>query len=279
MERFKRSWTLARASWAVIRDNRELLRYPLISGVLVSVLGAILLVILYSMGMLQSGDDGSLSIPGIIGLFLLYMVTYTVVIFCNVALVSDVMAVFDQRSPASGSGWSVARSEIRNILGYAAIASTVGVLLSLLSNKEGAGTQILAAIGGAAWSLATFLVVPVLVVEQVGPLDALKRSASLLKKTWGEQIIGNAGIGLVTGLATVLVVVIGAGLIWLASLASSTALLVVAIALVVLLVAVVAIVTTAMGTVYSAATYRYANNQQVAGFEAANLLPTAFTAK
>ena len=137
MHRFKRSWALARASWAVIRENRDLLRYPLISGILVTFLGVILLVILYSMGMLSSDTDGSLSIPGLIGLFLMYMVTYTVVIFCNVALVSDVMAVFDQRSAASGSGWNVARSEIRNILGYAAIASTVGVILNLLSSKGG----------------------------------------------------------------------------------------------------------------------------------------------
>ena len=79
--------------------------------------------------------------------------------------------------------------------------------------------------------------VPVLVVEQVGPVDALKRSASLLKKTWGEQIIGNAGIGLVTGLATIVAVAIGGGLVWLAAMSSSTVLVVVAIVLAVLAVA------------------------------------------
>jgi hypothetical protein len=278
MSRFGRSWRLAQSSWAVINEHRALLRFPLLSGVVSTVLGLIAIVILWSVGLLDTGSDGEFSIPGLVGLFLLYLVTYTVVIFCNVALIAEVMAVFSGQ-PADRSGWDVARSEIRNIVGYAAIAATVGVILSVISSKGGRGTEIVAAIGSAAWSVATFLVVPVLVVEQVGPVDAVKRSASLLKRTWGEQIIGNAGIGLVSGLATFVVIAAGGLLIWLASLTSVVALVVVAAILAVIALAVVLVVTSAMGSVYSAAVYRYANHEQADGFEAIELLPSAFRVK
>jgi len=280
MSRFGRSWRLAQASWAVIRDNRALLRYPLISGVSSTILGLIALVILWSLGLVDAGStDGEISIPGMIGLFLLYLVTYTVVIFCNVALVSEVMAIFSGNRANGQTGWDVARSEIRNILGYAAIAATVGVILQVIASKGGRGGEIVSALGSAAWSVATFLVVPVLVVEQVGPADALKRSASLLKRTWGEQIIGNAGIGLVSGLVTVAVVLLGAGLVWLAWLTSVTALVVLAAIVAIFALAVVLVVTSAMGTVYAAAVYRYATNQPAQGFDAVELLPSAFRVK
>jgi ABC-type multidrug transport system fused ATPase/permease subunit len=279
MSRFGRSWRLAQSSWAVIRDNRALLRFPLISSVTSTILGLIALVILWSVGLIDTGTDGEISIPGLIGLFILYLVTYTVVIFCNVALVSEVMAIFSGRPAGSTSGWEVARSEIRNIVGYAAIAATVGVILSLISGKGGRAGEIAAALGSAAWSLATFLVVPVLVVEQVGPADALKRSASLLRRTWGEQIIGNAGIGIVSGLATVIVVALGAGLVWLAWLTSVTALVVLAVIVAVIAIAIVLVITSALGSVYGAAVYRYATDQTAEGFEAIDLLPNAFRVK
>lgn len=110
------------------------------------------------------------------------------------------------------------------------------------------------------WTLATFLIVPVLVVEDVGPVDGLKRSTTLLKRTWGEQIAGNAGIGLVTGLAMVVVIVI-------------------AVIPVLVAVAITMTVTSAVGTVYSATTYRYATQEPVTGFGASDLLPTAFKPK
>ena len=36
-------------------------------------------------------------------------------------------------------------------------------------------------------------------------MEAIKRSANLLKKTWGEQIVGNFGVGIVFGLLSFLV--------------------------------------------------------------------------
>jgi hypothetical protein len=279
MHRFGRSWELAKASWGVIRSDWTLLRFPIISGVLATMVGLCAIVILYSAGLFDTTSTDDISIPSLIGLFLFYLVTYTIVIYCNVALVSSVIARFGGQPETGDTGWAAAQKRWRKIIGWAAISATVGVLLNILSSKGGRGTEILAAIGGAAWSLATFLIVPVLVVEDVGPVDALKRSASLLKRTWGEQIIGNAGIGLVTGLMVLVVAVIGGGIIWLAVLTSNAVVIGIAVVPVVIALAIVLAVTSAMGTVYSAATYRYATSQPVEGFGAADLLPTAFRAK
>ncbi|MEI8241604.1 MAG: DUF6159 family protein, partial [Actinomycetota bacterium] len=90
--------------------------------------------------------------------------------------------------------------------------ATVGLVLQLLRERGGIAGVILAALGGMAWNIITFLVIPVLVVEGVGPVSAIKRSAGLLKKTWGEQIIGTAGIGLVFGLLGFAVAVVGIAL-------------------------------------------------------------------
>jgi hypothetical protein len=64
-----------------------------------------------------------------------------------------------------------------------------------------------ASLGGAIWSLVTFLVVPVLALEGIGPIDAIKRSAQLFRQRWGQQVTGNVVIG---GIAT-LVVIVGVG--------------------------------------------------------------------
>ncbi|MEJ7901636.1 MAG: DUF6159 family protein [Thermomicrobiales bacterium] len=281
MARLRRSWELAKASWGVIRSDWTLLRFPLVAGVLSTVLGGLALLFLYVSGVFDGEETGTddVSIGALTGLFILYFITYTVVIFCNVALVSTVMAIFAGQPVHADTGWAAARSRWKKITGWAAIAATVGVLLNVLSNRGDRVTEILAVIGAAAWSLATFLIVPVLVVEDVGPVDALKRSTTLLKRTWGEQIAGNAGIGLVTGLLMVGVIAIGGGLIWLAAMTSNVVVIVVAVIPVLVAVAITMTLTSAMGTVYSAATYRYATNEPTVGFGASNLLPTAFAAK
>lgn len=279
MGRLRRSWELAKASWGVIRSDWTLLRFPLVAGVLSTILGGLAILFAAFTGAFDDSGSDNISVGSIIGLFLFYLVTYTVVIFCNVALVSTVMARFAGQPDSADTGWAAARARWKKIVGWAAIAATVGVLLNLLSNAGDRVGDVLAVIGAAAWSLMTFLIVPVLVVEDVGPVGALKRSSTLLKRTWGEQLAGNAGIGLVTGLLMVGVIAIGGGLIWLAAMTSNVAVIVIAVIPVLLAVALGLAITSAMGTVYSAATYRYAVNEPSAGFGAADLLPTAFVAK
>jgi hypothetical protein len=280
MERIRRSWHLVRASWAVLRQNWSLLRFPLVASVLSTIVALLAIGLLWGPGITESDmastDDAGTSLLTYGGVFVLYLVLSFVVVYCNTALTSLVLARFAGREPGGDAGWSAANRRWKQVLGWSAISATVGVLLSVLRDRSRAG-GFAAAIGGEAWSLATFLVIPVLVIEDIQPITAAKRSASLLKRTWGEQIVGTAGLGLVTGLVTLVVVLIGGGIVWLAVSTGHTAAVVAAVIPVVVALMILIALNSALGTIYRAAVYQYATGQPVAGFGEPDLLNDAFT--
>jgi len=277
-ERMRRSWSLARASWAVLRAHRSLLVYPLVSASVIAVLGGLLPVALAWVRLFDESVDPGFSVRGVVAFVLVYMVTFTIVLFCNVALVAEVIARFDGLPRATPSGWSVAKSELRGIVAYAVFASTVASVLSLVLSRAGRGLGILSLLLPASWSLGTFLAVPILVVERVGPREALARSASLLRATWGKQFLGSFGIFVIKWLAIALVIVAGVLLIILTALTAFAPLVLLAVILVVAAVALVLVMGSAVTTVYSAATYRHVTNQPVPGFEALDALPDPIVA-
>jgi len=135
-----------------------------------------------------------------VAMFLFYLALYTVVIFFNVALVVSTSQILDGAEPSTGHGLREAARRFWAVLGYAAISATVGVLLRMFEERLPFVNRLVVRIVGAAWAVTTFLVVPVLVHRDVGPVDAVKQSATMLRATWGENLIGNAGIGLVLNL-------------------------------------------------------------------------------
>jgi hypothetical protein len=177
------------------------------------------------------------------------------------------MIRLDGGDPALRDGLAAAKSRLPAILGYAAIAATVGVLLQAMKNRDNFLVRLLGSGLGAAWTLATFLVVPILVSRDVGPIDALKQSVGLLKRTWGENAIGNIGIGAAFGLITFAVVLVGVGLTVLAAQASIA--LAIAVGIVFGIgVLLLGIYQAALSGIYSAALYRYAvSNETPAAFQ------------
>jgi hypothetical protein len=165
------------------------------------------------------------------------------------------------QDPTFGDGMRIARQHVGSIFGYAVIAATVGVILSLIRGRgeqRNLGRDIAAGLGQMAWNIATFLAIPVLVSQPIGPIQALTESTRLLKKTWGEQIIGSTGIGLIFGLAIFGLILGGVALaVILASNEQGLAALIVII-LTVLLVALLAVLQTALNGIYKAAVYLYA---------------------
>ncbi len=158
--------------------------------------------------------------------------------------------------PTVRDGFRIALSRLPAILGYAAISATVGMIRRAIAERGGVVGAIGSAIVGIAWNLATFLAIPVLVVEGVGPIEAAKRSGGLLKRTWGEQVVGKLGIGLVFGLMALAVILVGGALVAvLASVAAPLA--IVAIVLVVIAVAAIALVGAAVSGIFTASLYRY----------------------
>ncbi|WP_298577500.1 DUF6159 family protein [uncultured Luteimonas sp.] len=267
-EKFSRSWDLVKASASVLRSDKELMLFPVISGIATLVVLATFLLPMFALRIFAEG----IGLGGVVFGFLFYFVQYSVMIFFNCALVGAAMIRLDGGDPTLADGFNAARAKIPSILGYAAIAATVGVLLQALKSKDNNFLVRLAGSGlGAAWTLATFLVVPVLVSRNVGPVDALKESVSLLKRTWGENAVGQVGIGAAFGLITFAFVLVGVALTLLAAQASF-ALAVVVGALFLLAVLLVGIYQAALSAIYSAALYRYAvSHETPAAFRDAGL--------
>lgn len=264
MERIGRSWALAKASYRVLRADRELVVFPLISFIaLVAVL--ISFAVPLALVGIADFDTGELSPAGIALGFVFYVVAYAVAFFFNTALVGAAMIRLNGGDPTVSDGIRIATSRLPAIVGYAIIAATVGMILRWISERAGILGAIVAGIFGFAWSVATFLVVPVLVVEQVGPIEAVKRSSSMLKKTWGEQLVGGFGLGLVFGLIMFAVAVIG-GAIIVGLAAISTTLMFVGIVALILALGAVALVASALGGIYTAAVYRYATTGEAGEF-------------
>ena len=134
-------------------------------------------------------------------LFAFYFLSYFVVIFFNAALITCAHDSLMGRPTSFGQGMANAGKHLPAILGWAFISATVGVIIRTIAERTGIVGQIVVGIFGAAWNIVTFFVVPVIVVEDGSPVAALKKSGSMLKRTWGENVIGNAGIGIVLFLA------------------------------------------------------------------------------
>jgi hypothetical protein len=275
MGRFARSWELVKLCWGVLQQDKELVVFPIVSLVCVLIVTATFLVPGIFSGFWQQVADGGVGAAVIVLIVVFYLVQYFVIIFFNAALISAARIRLGGGDPTLGDGLRGAWAHLPAILGYAAIAATVGLVLSFIRQQGGAAGGIVAGLGGMAWNVLTFLAVPVLVIEGVGPIEAIKRSGGLLKKTWGEQLIGSASISLVFGLLGVAVMfgggllgalIIGAGVVW-----AGVAVILVALAAVL----VVALLGATLHGIYAAALYGYAVGGD-SGVFGADVLAAAF---
>ena len=277
--RISRSWELIKASGAVLRQDKELLLFPLFSSIATLVVAATFIVPLFLTGTFERSIEPGSETAYMVFLFLFYLVQYSIIFFFNCALVGAAMIRLDGRDPTVSDGLRIASSRIVQIIGYAAIAATVGLILRLIEERAGFIGRWIAGLVGLAFTVATFLTVPILVTRDVGPIDAVKESAALLKKTWGENIIGNAGMGFVFFLFYLGTIGVGVALIAGVAQTANVALIVLVVAIVVLTVVGLALVQSALQGVYSAALYRYATEGNAGESFPTALLGEAFRPK
>jgi hypothetical protein len=279
IERFSRSWELIKASGAVLRQDKELLLFPFFSAIATLIVAASFIVPLIATGAFERSIAPGEETSYMVFLFLFYLVQYFIIFFFNSALVGAAMIRLDGGDPTVKDGLRIASSRVMQILGYAAIAATVGLILRIIEERAGFIGRWITGLIGLAFTVATFLTVPILVSRNVGPVDAVKESAALLKKTWGENIIGNGGMGFVFFLFYLLAGGIGFVFIFGAAQTGNASLIVLVIAMVVLAVVGLALVQAALQGVYSAALYRYATDGNVGESFSSALLGEAFRPK
>ena len=278
-ERISRSWQLVKASANVLRQDKELVVFPLVSVAALILVVASFAVPVLGFDLLASASARHLSAPAYVLGFLFYFTQYFVIAYFNTALVGAAMMRLDGGDPTLGDGLRIANRRIVAIAGYALIAATVGMLLRALQQRLGFIGRMVVGLLGAAWSVATFMVVPVLAATDVGPVDAVKESARLLRKTWGENVVGQAGMGFVFGFIFFAVIGMGTVLVVGAIAAQSVALIVAALVVMMLALGITALVHSALAGIYSAALYRYATKGEgMPGFDG-DALRLAFAPK
>ncbi|MCL4870567.1 MAG: hypothetical protein KJ063_16515 [Anaerolineae bacterium] len=273
------SWQLVKASAAVLAADKELMIFPIISAI-----GTIIVTLTFAFPLILSGFfegvfGGLGQIVGFLVLFVFYVVQYFVIFFCNTALVGAALIRLNGGDPTVADGFRIALKHAPSIAGYALIAATVGIILRWLSERGGMIGRLVVSLIGFAWNIATYLVVPVLVMEEVGPVEAIKRSASLLRKTWGEQLVGNFGLGAVFGLVTVLLILLMVPLIAAAVALQNLILIGLVVITFVMAFILLGLVNSALSGIYAAAVYNYAANGKTGDFFDPEIIKHAFRSK
>ncbi len=277
--RIRSGWALARQSLRVLMLDRGLLVFPFLSGI-----SCVLLLASFAGGVWASGlagaDGEARNTVGWILLFAYYFANYFVIVFFNSALVACAMIRFRGGVPTVGAGMHAARERLAPIAAWALLAATVGVLLKMIAERVGFVGRIVISLLGMAWTVGSYFVVPVLVVEKTGPIDAFKRSIAILKKTWGESIVGNLGLGLIVILSTlVLLALVGIITIVVALNVGGWGVVFAGLALMVLIIILAALVGSALNAIVLSALYLYVTEGKVPEAFTGARLEQAFVAK
>jgi hypothetical protein len=254
MGRFGRTWELTKGSWAILRKDKELAWLPFISAVISLAVAAA--CFLPFMLVTDDTTNGGGFQPGAMGYVMIVVATVVITFvgtYFNGALVCGALERIRGGDPTLGSAFRGATSHFHRLAPWALFAATVSLLLQVIQNIRFVG-PIITRLLGLAWNLVTFLTIPILIVEDLGPIDGLKRSAQLFKQTWGENVIGQFGFGLIGMVAMLPGLVVGGGL----AASGSSALVGVGIGVMVVSVIVVSVVMSALSGIFKTALYLYA---------------------
>jgi hypothetical protein len=267
MDRLARSFRLVEQSYRLLMQDKELMLLPLISGAVALLFIAPVILVGAFGGAFFFEPGPALYVP----IFLMYVLVYSVGYFFQAAVIAGATERMRGGDPTVSSALTAAARRIGPIVMWAVISATVGMILKAIQDRVGFIGKLVVGLLGAAWAFATFFVVPVVVLEDRTIEDSFKRSVSLFKKTWGENLIGGASIGLAMFCGWVTLVAATGLLAYVAGLAALVLFVPGAIGLIVF--------SSALQGVFTASLFRYATEGQgPAGFDP-DLLQNAFVPK
>ena len=187
--KFSRAFRIVKSCWKVLLLDKEILVFPLLSLITLGALLGVTVGPLWVSGELFTfleamSDSGETEVEiwTIAVCFLAYFVTYFVIIFFNSALIACVSIRFAGGDPTVMDGLKAATQRLPLIFAWALFTSTVGFILKMLESKSKGLMKILISFLGAGWAIASYFAVPVLVAEKAGPITAVKRSVSIIKR-------------------------------------------------------------------------------------------------
>jgi hypothetical protein len=283
MGKFSRSWELAKQSFAIIRSDKQLMLFPVISAVACLIVTAVIATggtLLMLPSITSAAASGERFNPNqspvfLLGMFTLYVANYFVMVFFNVALVGVANSRLMGGKWTFRDGLELAWARKGTIFQWALVAATVGMILRTLEERMGLIGRLIMRLIGVAWALACYFVVPVLAFEDLSPFEAVKRSSKLFRDTWGEKVIGGFSLSLVS----LVLMLPGIGL-WLAAMfLGGIKGLIFGTVVMILYFIMLSVFMSAVGGVFNAALYRYACFKQVPSAFDHDLIASAWAPK
>jgi hypothetical protein len=274
MGKITRTWSLMAECWQVLKQDKSLLFFPFISGICCLLLLASFAVPLFVTGAWEPpAHDAAPQHQALYygTLFVFYVCNYFIVVFFNAAIVACAATRMGGGEPTIGDGLRAAASRLPVIAGWAVVSATVGLVLRVIEDRSDKIGQIVAGLLGMAWTVVSFLVVPVLIIENKNPFAALQESTALSKKTWGEQLVSNFSFGGIFFLLMLPAFV----LVGVAFYLGGPVVGIVVAALAVVYLIVLALVQSALQAIFQTALYLYARDGVVPDGFNADVLGTA----
>ena len=261
MGKLDRAWQLFNESFTVLNADVEILLFPLMSGVSAILVGIGFFFPLYRGGVFESIQTGKADWQDYAMLFAWYYANFFIGIFFNGALVACAGIRLSGGDPTVRDGLRVAVGHIGRIALWALISATVGIFLSSVRRRGNWIVRLLGASLEVAWSLITYMIVPVLLFEDRGIYDSIYRAEELFKDNWGEQVVGSLGLGMLSFVLCIPAFLLAAFL-WPYDRP-------LAIIMTVCYLLILSVVCSAVKGVFTVALYRYATQHEVpAGFSA-----------
>lgn len=211
--------------------------------------------------------------------FGVYYVEYFLTIYFGTALVSCALMRFDGQDPTIADGFRTANERLPQILAWTAVAAFVGALLSMIEQRLGLVGRIVIKLIGATWAIATYFVVPILAAQGLGPKDAMKESVSMLKKTWGEGLVGNMALGIVGYIGFVIIVFTAVIAVYYTQSLDSLAITLGVLATAALGLILLVIIQSTLSQIFLAGLYRYASTGEVPAGYSQEIMESSFKKK
>ena len=268
-----KSWSLFKRSGAVMLKDPELPVFPVFSSLALALL-------IYAMNvkgllavLIMAREGGLIEW---ISIYLAWVVGYFLVLFSNAALIGAALKRFQGGDPDIAYGLKVATMSAPRILVFATLSATVGMVLRFFAARTDGLGRLAVELAGYTWGMAVFFVVPVMIVERVGPIQAILQSAPLLKSTWGEQLVGIWGLGMVGMVVFLFVFVFGSVASVIAAELGSQPLGAFFLLLIPATLVVLLFVCSVLNAAYRAALYHYAQGGSVPGSFTDEMVAGAF---
>jgi membrane-anchored glycerophosphoryl diester phosphodiesterase (GDPDase) len=281
--RIRRGWEITKSSWQVLKLDKELASFPIISFfTALAILAPFAIVV--GLNSTITDDNITVNLPTgvqIAGVVLLYFLLTFAANYFSGAIIYGAAQRFQGKNPTLRSCFQGVNAKFAPLALFSLMMAIVGLILQALEDRFPIAGQIAVAIFNGAWNIANIFAIPVIVLseENVSPLGATKRSVGIIKKVWGEGIVVNLGLGLIAVLTVLVYILIWSIVGAVVNATGSGIALAITLGIAVIGFMLIALIFSVLGGIAKAALYLYATTGEAPALFDRNLLEGAVNKK